>query len=158
MQTYFQHIAHTTYELVCTVHSENFVMALFSRNFAKPSRNVKITQLFTDGKSWSGHAFYVTNMYCNTICENEIITNFFEFSVFVLQEYSVYNSYVGCKTRTDADLDERNASRIMITTYSKTCVKQPLSKRPKIGFQERLSLKAGQKYCRVLQGSILQYF
>ena len=34
---------------------------------------------------------------------------------------------------------------------SKTCVKRPLSKRPKIGFQDQLSLNAGQKYCRMLQ-------
>ena len=31
-------------------------------------------------------------------------------------------------------------------------------KRPKIGFQDRLSFNAGQKYCRMLQESILQYF
>ena len=36
--------------------------------------------------------------------------------------------------------------------YSKTCVKRPLSKRPQIGFQDQLSLNAGQKYCRMLQG------
>ena len=37
-------------------------------------------------------------------------------------------------------------------TYSKTCVKETLSKIPKIGFQDRLSLlNAGQKYCRMLQ-------
>ena len=36
--------------------------------------------------------------------------------------------------------------------YSKTCVKQPLSKRPKIGFHDQLSLNAGQKYCIMLQG------
>ena len=36
--------------------------------------------------------------------------------------------------------------------YGKTCVKRPLSKRPKIGFQDQLSLNAGQKYCRMLQG------
>ena len=36
--------------------------------------------------------------------------------------------------------------------YSKTCVKRPLSKGPKIGFQDQLSLNAGQKYCRMLQG------
>ena len=36
--------------------------------------------------------------------------------------------------------------------YSKTCLKQPLTKKTKIGFQDRLSLNAGQKYCRVLQG------
>ena len=35
--------------------------------------------------------------------------------------------------------------------YSKTCVKWPLSKRPKNGFQDRLSLNAGQKYRRMLQ-------
>ena len=35
--------------------------------------------------------------------------------------------------------------------YSKTCVKQPLSKRPKFDFQDQLSLNAGQKYCRILQ-------
>ena len=33
--------------------------------------------------------------------------------------------------------------------YSKTCVKQPLSKRPK-SFQYQLLLNAGQKYCRML--------
>ena len=35
--------------------------------------------------------------------------------------------------------------------YSKTCVKPPLPKRPKIGFQDQLSLNAGQKNCRMLQ-------
>ena len=36
--------------------------------------------------------------------------------------------------------------------YSKTCLKQLLSKRPKIGFQDQISLRvnAGQKYCRML--------
>ena len=41
---------------------------------------------------------------------------------------------------------------ILLTHYSKICVKRPLSKRPKIGFQDQLSLNAGQKYCRRLQG------
>ena len=35
---------------------------------------------------------------------------------------------------------------------SKTCVKLPLSNRPKIVFQDLLLLNAGQKYCRMLQG------
>ena len=34
--------------------------------------------------------------------------------------------------------------------YSKTCLKQPLKKKTKIDFQDRLSLNAGQKYCRML--------
>ena len=42
--------------------------------------------------------------------------------------------------------------------YSKTCRKRPLKKNTKIDFQDRLSLNAGQKYCRMLQESILQYF
>ena len=42
--------------------------------------------------------------------------------------------------------------QLRIFNYSKTCVKRPLSKRPKIGFQDQLSLDAGQKYCRMLQG------
>ena len=40
---------------------------------------------------------------------------------------------------------------ITVIQYSKTCVKQPLSKRPKIGFQDQLLLNAGQKYCRMLE-------
>ena len=35
--------------------------------------------------------------------------------------------------------------------YSKTCLKQPLKKNTKIGFQYQLSLNAGQKHCRMLQ-------
>ena len=42
--------------------------------------------------------------------------------------------------------------------YSKTCLKQPLEKKTQIGFQDQLSLNAGQKYCRILFWSILQYF
>ena len=36
--------------------------------------------------------------------------------------------------------------------YSKTCVKRPLSKSQKIGFQDQLLLNPCQKYCRMLQG------
>ena len=42
------------------------------------------------------------------------------------------------------------------TRNSKTCLKRPLKKKTKIGLQDRLSLYAGQKYCRMLQESILQ--
>ena len=38
------------------------------------------------------------------------------------------------------------------TGYSETRLKRPLSKRPKIGFQDQLSFDAGQKYCGMLQG------
>ena len=39
-----------------------------------------------------------------------------------------------------------------LTHFIKTCVKRPLSKRPKIGFQDQISLNACQKNCRMLQG------
>ena len=35
--------------------------------------------------------------------------------------------------------------------YSKTCLKRPLKKKTKIGFQDQLSLNAGQEYGRMLQ-------
>ena len=40
----------------------------------------------------------------------------------------------------------------LTSCYSKICVKRPLPKRLKIDFQDQLSLNAGQKYCRMLQG------
>ena len=42
--------------------------------------------------------------------------------------------------------------------YSKTCLKRPLKKNTKIGFQYRYSLDAGQRYCRMLQGEHSAYF
>ena len=50
-----------------------------------------------------------------------------------------------------AGLDHTVIYCLEIRSYSKTCVKRPLLKRPKIGFQDHLSLNAGQKYCRMLQ-------
>ena len=41
--------------------------------------------------------------------------------------------------------------QLLKRVYSKTCLKQPLPKRPKMGFQYQLLLTAGQKYCRMLQ-------
>ena len=41
-----------------------------------------------------------------------------------------------------------------LVSYSKTCVKRPLRKRPKIGFQGQLSINAGQRYCRTLKGEL----
>ena len=53
-------------------------------------------------------------------------------------------------------LDSGERSRVLgpscfLFRYSKTCVKWPLSKRPKFGFQDKLSLNAGQKYWSILQ-------
>ena len=43
-------------------------------------------------------------------------------------------------------------TEVYVNTYSKTCVKRPLSKRQNIGFQVQISLNAGQKNCIMLQG------
>ena len=46
-----------------------------------------------------------------------------------------------------------------LSKYSKTCLKWPLSKRPKIGFQEQLSLNAGQSIRPSLGSHLtLRYF
>ena len=42
--------------------------------------------------------------------------------------------------------------------YSKTCLKWPFKMKTKNLFQDRLSLHEGRRYCRMLHGSILQYF
>ena len=47
--------------------------------------------------------------------------------------------------------NDRTLCMVLSHLYSKTYVKLPLSKSPKIGFQYQLSLNAGQKYCRMLQ-------
>ena len=43
-------------------------------------------------------------------------------------------------------------SLYILNYYSKTCLKRPLKKKTKNGFQDQLSLNVGKKYCRMLQG------
>ena len=45
----------------------------------------------------------------------------------------------------------KHVSFYQVCEYSKTCLKLSLSKIPKMGFQDQLSLNAGQNYCRMLQ-------
>ena len=44
------------------------------------------------------------------------------------------------------------------TIYSETCLKQLLKNRQYKGLKAMRYLNAGQKYCRMLHGSIMQYF
>ena len=39
---------------------------------------------------------------------------------------------------------------VLFVCYSKTFLERPLKKETKIGFQDRLLLNAGRKYCRML--------
>ena len=41
---------------------------------------------------------------------------------------------------------------VPVNSYCKTCLKRPLKKKTNIDFPDFLSLNAGQKYCRMLQG------
>ena len=72
---------------------------------------------------------------------------------FGILEYNSYFRYSSA-LRVNLDLIRIDQSKI----YSKTRVKQPLSKRPKIGFQDQSSLNAGQKYCRMQHSAILSTF
>ena len=69
----------------------------------------------------------------------------FHLSLHCLQKY-LYSGFQSTKGKLVASQYPADIK------YSETCVKRPLSKRPKIGFQYQLSLNAGQKYFRVLQG------
>ena len=57
----------------------------------------------------------------------------------------------GFANNIGADQPAHGLCYLFIVKYIKTCVKRPLSKRQKIGFQDQLSLNAGQKYCGTLQ-------
>ena len=61
---------------------------------------------------------------------------------------NVFSSSLICLLTLDYVVQED----INQSIYSKTCLKRPLKKKIKIGFQDKLSLNAGQKYCRMLQG------
>ena len=49
------------------------------------------------------------------------------------------------------EMPQQGDSHYFCYCESKTYVTRPLSKRPQFGFQDQLSLNAGQKYCRMLQ-------
>ena len=69
----------------------------------------------------------------------------------LLQAHIEIEYLMGCSYHIHYYSETVLARRLMAhSPYSKTCVKRPLPKRPKIGFQDQLSLNAGQKYCRML--------
>ena len=49
-------------------------------------------------------------------------------------------------------LSTTRSPEMLCSRYSKTCLKRPLKKKTKNGFQDQLLLNAGQMYCRMLQG------
>ena len=70
------------------------------------------------------------------------------FSLFTSNSYFIWES-------------ENRIWLTVVTCTVKPALRHPLKKkkkRPNIGLQDRLLVNAGQKYCRMLQESILQYF
>ena len=105
----------------------------------------------------------VMHFNCSTILGNvhEIYTKQFG-SILNYDMHNIAHNHVSpafhWDKRSNIWLEPLSSIILCICRYSKTCLKWPLKKKTKIGFQDRLSLNAGQKYCRMLSWSILQYF
>ena len=54
--------------------------------------------------------------------------------------------------RSDASETQTPTPRSRVKHSTTEPLRSLLSKRPKIGFQDQISLNEGQKYCRMLQG------
>ena len=77
-----------------------------------------------------------------------VVTPSKNYQIFVSPEKFIKSKIQGFDSRATV---YSLTSFLVTISYSKTCLKQPLKRTPKIGFQYRLSLNAGQKYCRMLQ-------
>ena len=84
--------------------------------------------------------------------ENKVLAKIFNFTVLFCGKICNLNFFLSRVVLEIID-DVKNLTGLLtvqIPWYSKTCVKQPLSKRPKISFLDQLSPNAVQKYCRML--------
>ena len=71
-----------------------------------------------------------------------------------METEKIFKSSVG-----GGDIDDKVIGECSVHfIYSNTCLKRHLSKRPKISFQDQISLNAGQKFAECSKRSILQYF
>ena len=70
---------------------------------------------------------------------------FRKYSKLNFTRFPLYDVYALCTNAMGPDF-KKVTQKEHYYTYDKTCVKQSLSKRQKIGFQDQLSLNAGQKY------------
>ena len=70
-----------------------------------------------------------------------------------MRNFTTLAGLCSCAGKFEHDLVANPKDRFSsYDAYSKTCVKRPLSRRQKHGFQDQLSLNTGQKYCRMHQG------
>ena len=111
-------------------NKKNLKQIFCSRNmhlFSHSGLGVCLLTLFLGPDSVVGDSlFYVTPIVCGGIC----------WFLFCYAYLSVLSSF-----------DEEE---LVAFLYSKTCLKLPLKKKTKNGFQDRLLFNAGQKYYRML--------
>ena len=76
-----------------------------------------------------------------------------------LQNYFIGDTYKHYTTVNNRGtmINIQNAQHVQVSNNNIMLVEDK-QKIAKIGFQDRLSPNAGQKYCRMLQESIMQYF
>ena len=84
--------------------------------------------------------------------EEDLVGEVEDLEVAVVEDLAVVVAVASEEVDTEVEGADSNSKWQCIIWYCKICVKRPTSKRPQIGFQDRLSLNAGQKYCRMLQG------
>ena len=101
------------------------------------------------------------------VCLNMQLTMLqFEMKQRVLQKTSeelhynemISTKHIGFKLMIKKKITILSIKSLLILYTLKPVLSGHSKRRPKIGFQDLLSLNAGQRYCRMLQESILQYF
>ena len=112
------------------------------------------------------------NKYCNTPCivlvnknsdhTGKCVKNSRTFQGFLKKKKipSVFKDYMFMKN-TDLHikiLPPKIRKLVLEIKYSKTCIKRPLSKRPKVGFQDQLLLNAGHSISECSLGAFCNTF
>ena len=86
-----------------------------------------------------------------------------EYARYSLSEamYTTYQTYTDIEFKLFESLVSTYTSESVaqyLYMYSKTCLKRPLKNSQNKGLKDKWLLNEGQKYCRMLSWSILQYF
>ena len=111
----------------------------------------------------------VSMVYPQAFSVRNLVDSFEEAGVFPLNPSVVLETDVRQRLLTEkkrersmmyrkAGMVNKGVQVIFISSYSETCLKRPLQNRQNKGLKAMWYLNAGQKYCRMLHGSILQYF
>ena len=144
-----------TMELKENDHAWSFSYNSFVKLYGKKFGSHNMTVLYPN-LCYKGTALYMYNLLAGTESETK---EFMQVCVQTIKKYPLDDQVSPvfiferlCSIIFPVSMFLLHAiGHIVCHMYSKTCVKRPLSKIPKIGFQDQLSLNADQKYCRMLQ-------